>query len=166
MRTATLPSAFEFTAPVLFDPEVDDGYMKHFIPIPDAVARSLDAAGAVRLAGTLDDRTFRRAMHRRPDGSRCLKFGQAWLREAGLFDGAEVHVTLGPDPDPDHVDLPDELAAALQADPEATAAWQSLTPGRQRTLAYGVTRAKRPATRQRRAAAVLEEVVRLVEDRG
>ncbi|MEM0960990.1 MAG: YdeI/OmpD-associated family protein [Bacteroidota bacterium] len=67
-------------------------------------------------------------------------------------------VTVAEDPDPDRVDLPDELQAALDLDPVASAAWRALTPGRQRTLAYGVGRAKRPETRVRRALALLDQV--------
>ncbi|MFK7989460.1 MAG: YdeI/OmpD-associated family protein [Sandaracinaceae bacterium] len=142
----------EFVAPVLFDPAVEAGYMKHFVPIPSDVAARLGSAK--RRVGSVDGRPFRRVMHRRPDGSPCLKFGEGWLREAGLPDGTEVLVVLGEDPNPDAVDLPDELQAALSNDAEAKLLWTMLTPGKQRTLAYGVERAKRPDTRRRRAAAV------------
>ena len=148
-----------FAAPVLFDPEVEDGYMKHFVPVPESVARALEAHGATRLIGSLDGRAFRRVLHRRPDGGRCLKFGNGWLKDAGLGDGDEVRVTLAPDPDPDAVDVPAELAEALDVDAEAALAWAALTPGKQRTMAYAVARAKRPQTRHRRARAVIEQLL-------
>ncbi len=43
----------------------------------------------------------------------------------------------------------------LDADPAAGHVWGELTAGRQRTLVYGIERAKRIETRQRRAAAVV-----------
>lgn len=131
--------------------------MKHFVPIPDRVATALEGAG--RLTGSLDGRPFSRVMHRRPDGSRCLKFGEGWLREAGFADGTEVRVTLAVDPNPDAVDLPAALRTALSDDAEAALLWTMLTPGKQRTLAYGVARAKRPDTQRRRAAAVLSQLL-------
>lgn len=149
----------EFTAPLLFDSEIEAGYMKHFVPVPEEVADAL--ADARRLIGALGEAEFRRVLHEREDGSRCLKFGAGWLRERGLREGDLLEVRLAVDPDPDRVDLPAELEDALMADPEAALAWAALTPGRQRTLAYGVERAKRVATRQKRARAI---VLQLVED--
>lgn len=130
--------------------------MKHYVPLADDVAESL--AGAPRLLGEIDGHAFRRTLQRRPNGEPCLRFGAGWLRDAGLTVGAVVPVVVAPDPDPDRVDLPEELTAALGLDPAAAAAWAALTPGRQRTMAYGVGRAKRPETRVRRALALLEEI--------
>jgi len=150
---------FEFSAPLLFDSEIAKGYMKHFVPVPAKVADALAESGATRLCGSLGPHAFRRTLHDRPDGSRCLKFGEGWLRDVGLREGDELAVTLYPDPDPDRVDIPDELAAALDEDPEAAVLWAAATPGRQRTLAYGVARAKRSETRARRAQALLAQLV-------
>ena len=41
---------------------------------------------------------------------------------------------------------------------QAAVLWAAATPGRQRTLAYGVARAKRSETRARRAQALLDAV--------
>lgn len=154
-------AAHEFPAPVLLDPAVEAGYMHHYVPVPDEVARSLGDAGTTHVEGTLDagagPRPFRRALHRRPDGSARLKFGEGWLREAGAAVGAVATVTVREDPDPGRVDVPDELAAALDLDPEGARAWAALSPSRRRTHAYHVGRAKRGETRVRRALAVLDE---------
>ena len=146
----------EFLAPVLLDPDVEDGYMKHYVPLAKDIAASL--ADAPRVVGTIDGHAFRRTIQERPNGEPCLRFGKGWLWDAGLAVGAVVPVTVAEDPDPDRVDLPDGLEAALDLDPVASAAWNALTPGRQRTLAYGVGRAKRPETRGRRALALLDQV--------
>lgn len=148
--------AHEFPAPILRDPAVADGYMKHYVPLPEPVAEAL--GGSPRVAGTLGGVPFRRTVQRRAGGERCLRFGAGWLRDAGLDVGAVVPVRVGPDPEPDRVDVPAELDAALSLDPGARAAWRALPPGRRRTLAYGVARAKRPETRERRARALAESV--------
>ncbi|GAB5521650.1 MAG: hypothetical protein RhofKO_39010 [Rhodothermales bacterium] len=150
------PASYDFMAPVLLDPEVEDGYMKHYIPLPEGIAEAL--AASKRIIGTLDGHAFRRTIQQRPNGEPCLRFGKSWLRDAGVPIGAVVPVTCGPDPDPDRVDLPDELASALDLDPVGAKAWHALTPGKQRTLAYGIARAKRPETRIRRALAVIADV--------
>jgi len=150
-------SLHRFSAPLLFAPEIERGYMKHYVPVPEDVARALE--GVERLVGSLDGRRFRRVLHERPDGSPCLKLGVSWLRDAGLNEGDLLEVELAPDPDPDRVELPEELERALDDDPEAAFAWRELTPGKQRTLAYGVARAKRPETRMRRARALAASLV-------
>jgi uncharacterized protein YdeI (YjbR/CyaY-like superfamily) len=49
-------------------------------------------------------------------------------------------------------DLPEELVAALDADPEMAEAFAALTPGRQRSYAIALSGAKAPATRVARIA--------------
>jgi uncharacterized protein YdeI (YjbR/CyaY-like superfamily) len=51
--------------------------------------------------------------------------------------------------------LPEELAAALAADAEATAAWQAMPPSHWREHIKFVGEAKRPETRVKRAAKVV-----------
>jgi hypothetical protein len=144
-----------FASQVLYDAAVAAGYMKHYVPLPAEVATAL---GVVRVAGRIEGRPFRRSLQRRADGTWCLRFGASWLAEARLAVGEDVWVELEPDPDPDAVDLPDELAAALAADPDAAERWALLTTGRQRTLAAGVARGKAPATRTRKAAELVREL--------
>lgn len=45
------------------------------------------------------------------------------------------------------LDMPDELAEALDADPELAEAFQALTPGRQRSYLFDLNQAKQSATR-------------------
>ncbi|MEM1043808.1 MAG: YdeI/OmpD-associated family protein [Bacteroidota bacterium] len=154
----------DFPTPVLEDPETEAGYMHHYVPIPAEVAAALDADGVTHVEGTLDagsgTRPFRRALHRQPDGSLRLKFGAGWLREAGAAVGNVARVTLHEDPDPGRVDMPGELSAALDLDPEASKAWAALSPSRRKTHAYHVGRAKRTDTRIRRALSILDEIKR------
>ena len=74
------------------------------------------------------------------------------MSDLELAAGDLVEVALSADPDPDHVDLGDELAAALAADADAREVWESMTPGTRRALAYTVTSARRVGTREDRAA--------------
>ena len=45
------------------------------------------------------------------------------------------------------IDMPDELAEALDADPELAEAFHALTPGRQRSYMFNLNQAKQSATR-------------------
>jgi hypothetical protein len=139
--------AFAFAAPVL---RFDDAFGYHYLPVPDPIAEAYDAAGVRRLVATLNGHALRRALQSR-DGARALIVGQAHLRDLGAAYGDTVEVELRPDPDPDAVDLGPEFEAALDQDEAAAARFFAMTPGRQRSLAYYVTSAKREATRVKRA---------------
>ena len=138
-----------FAAPVL---RFEDGMRMHYVPLPHDLADRLDAAGARRVVGTLNGRPISRGVQRTGGGVRFLLFGRAALREMGLAYGDTAVLEIAPDPAPDAVDLGPELEAALDEDPEAARRFAAFTPGRRRSLVYYVTSAKRPATRQKRAA--------------
>lgn len=73
------------------------------------------------------------------------------MRKAtGLANGDTVHVTLTLDTTPRAVDLPDDFAAALDADPRARAFYDGLSNSLQRYHVGNVTGTKNPDTRQRR----------------
>lgn len=141
-----------FDVVIEYDPAVADGYMRHFVAVPEGYAADVGD----RLVGELAGVAFSRIVFEEVDGVRRMMFGEGWLADAGLAVGDDVRLALRPEPDPDHVEMPDELVAALEADPQADHLWSMLTPGRQRTLAYGVARPKRADTRQRKAAELLE----------
>ena len=54
------------------------------------------------------------------------------------------------------LELPDELTEALAARPGSAAAFDALSPSLRKQLIYQVDSAKRPDTRQRRAAAIAD----------
>lgn len=56
-------------------------------------------------------------------------------------------------------ELPEELVALLTKDPRLAAAFEALTPGRQRSYAIHVGGAKQAATRARRAEACVPEIL-------
>ncbi|HEX7069464.1 MAG TPA: YdeI/OmpD-associated family protein [Rhodothermales bacterium] len=144
-----------FAGPVL---RAVGDFPHHYVPLPVDVADALSAAGATRVRGTLNGIPFRRAVQGRPDGERHLMFGRAFLRDAGAEQGDMVVVELWPDPDPNRVDLCEELRVALEHDPEAANRFHAMTPGRRRSMDYYVTSAKRPETRIKRALELAHEL--------
>jgi len=75
------------------------------------------------------------------------------LKEAGLKIGSSVEVSFRVVPQ-DEVDIPDELATLLQKAVRVRRAWDALTAGKQRMLAYMVMSAKRAETRAARLSTV------------
>jgi uncharacterized protein YdeI (YjbR/CyaY-like superfamily) len=57
------------------------------------------------------------------------------------------------------LDMPDELIEALDADPELAEAFQSLTPGRQRSYLFALNQAKQSATRTARIEKFRDRII-------
>lgn|GEM_PF-825997 len=92
--------------------------------------------------------------------------GRGWigLRKAQREDlmveaGDEITMTVETDEVSRVAEVPPELAAALAANPDATMAFESLSFSHTREFAEWVRDAKRPATRERRAAQAVERIL-------
>ncbi len=147
--------------PYLFEARLerlDEGMAFTIVPLPDAVADALGAASVRRVVGTLNGHPFRRGVLNRRDGLRFLMFGLPLRRSFGVRPGDRVRISLEADPDPDLVEIPDELARALEFDDEARERWETFTPGKKRSLAYHVAGAKREVTRENRAVDLVAKI--------
>jgi hypothetical protein len=89
-------------------------------------------------------------------GRSYLPVRKALREAAGVAAGEAVVVELEADDQPRTVDPPPDLAAALAADPEASAAFDGLSFTHQREYAEWVAEARREATRRRRVAQAVE----------
>lgn len=76
---------------------------------------------------------------------------QAEIKKSGDL----VQVELSLDPEPDKVDVPEELADTLDLIPEMKAAWTTLAPGMKRNTCNWVGSAKTTATKAERVAELL-----------
>ena len=70
--------------------------------------------------------------------------------------GDLIQVVLQLDTSPREVTVPDDLAAALAAEPEAKAFFESLSYSNQSKHVLSITDAKTPETRQRRVDKAIE----------
>ena len=79
------------------------------------------------------------------------------VREAAhIAPGEAIQVSLELDDRPRTVELPDDLAEALAADPEARRIFEGLSFTNRKEYVASVLSAKQPATRQRRVAEAAE----------
>ena len=73
------------------------------------------------------------------------------IRDAAqIAPGEDIEVSVELDDQPRSVDVPDDLATALAADPEAQRIFEALSFSNRKEYAAWVLAAKQPATRQRR----------------
>ena len=142
-------------------PSSDDGPMKFTaelfssgkntagFEIPEAVVESLGGGGHPKVAVTVNGFTFRTSIARM--GGRYLLGVSAERRtEAGLTPGDVVELDVVLDTAPRELEIPEQLATALAADPAAKAFWDTLSYSNRQWHVLQVTSAKTDTTRARR----------------
>ncbi|MEX1007591.1 MAG: YdeI/OmpD-associated family protein [Acidimicrobiia bacterium] len=111
------------------------------------------------VAGTVNGLRVRAVIERDGD-ARGIVLGPAWRRDCGIAPGDEVAVVLAPE-GPQRDDLAPDVAAALEAEPQAAAFFDSLAQFyRKGYLRWIDATKRRPDVR----AARIAEVVRLCKD--
>lgn len=120
--------------------------MKNFLALMFFKGALLDdPAGVLREQGP-NSRSARRIEFTSVDDvERLAGVVTEYLEEAVAVE--EAGLDVGPPPE---LELVDELRHRLDADPELNAAFESLTPGRQREYHLQISSAKQAATRERR----------------
>ncbi|MGW4246277.1 DUF1905 domain-containing protein [Nocardia sp. NPDC004722] len=117
------------------------------IEIPADLVTALGAGRRPPVAATINDHTYRTTIGVM-GGRHLLSVSAAVRTAAGVAAGDRVEVDLVLDTAPRTVELPADLAAAL--DETARAAFDRLSPSRQQQLVTPIEQAKTPQTRQRR----------------
>ena len=138
-----------FAAPLF---KLEKGFSKHhYVPIPMEIADELHKAGIRRVIVELNGREYRRAIMGRKDGERYVVVSKEMMKEIDVAFGDTALVNLRPDPDPDRVELCEELVGVLDQDEEAAERFYGMTPGRRRSFNLHVSSSKRSETRIKRA---------------
>lgn len=127
------------------------------IVLDDEQVAALSDAKAFPVVVTIGDRSARLRLARM-GGKNLIGFSKAVRAEMGVDLGDEFDVIIAPDADERTVDVPDVLAAALDADPVARAAFEGLSYTRRKEIARSIAEAKQDATRQRRLEKTLAEL--------
>ena len=152
------------TAPLTFCATLEPGGPS-FMPtqtvvVPAEVLAALGGRATKRVVVTLGGQALRLGLLPLEGGGRYLMLNKDVCRTLGIALGQELHLTIEPDPNPNHVDLPDELAEALAAWPEAETAFNGYSGAHRRAMARLVAEARQPETRIRRAVQLVERLGR------
>jgi hypothetical protein len=130
------------------------------IVVPAEILEALGGKKAKRVIVSIRGQALRLGLLVLEGGGRYLMLNKDVCRTVGIALGDELDVHIAPDPNPDHVDLPDEFAEALAAWPEAETAFHNYSGAHRRAMARWVDEAKQPATRARRAVTLVERLGR------
>ena len=101
-----------------------DSRNRVMVPVPFDPDQVWGVKSEHRVAGTVNGMGVRASIEALGDGHGIL-LGQAWRRDCGIAAGDEVEVALAPE-GPQRDDLAPDFAAALEAEPEAGAFFDSL----------------------------------------
>ncbi len=119
--------------------------------IDDDVVASLGGGGRPKVQVVVDGYTFRTSIAKM-GGRYLLGVSSERRTESGLAVGQTYELDLTLDTAERTVDVPEDLAAALAAHPEAAAFFSGLSHSKQQWHVTQVTGAKQPETRARRVA--------------
>jgi hypothetical protein len=121
------------------------------LPVPPEVVEALGAGKKPPVRVTVGGHTYRSSIGSR-GGQFMLPLSAENRTAAGVAAGDEVEVDVELDDAPREVAVPDDLTAALDADPAARQAFAALAYSHRLRHVLAVEDAKTPETRARRVA--------------
>ena len=135
-----------------------------YVAVPDPARDALGATGRTNVTGTVDGFAIVGQVmpYTFPDVGKVVVLGltKATRAAIGKEIGDDVDVSLVRDERARSatIEVPDELASALDADPAAKAAFEALAPSRRRDHARHIADAKHAPTRERRVAGLIDQL--------
>jgi hypothetical protein len=119
------------------------------IVVPDVLIEQLDAGRRPAVTVNVNGHEYRSTVGVM-GGRHMISISAAVRRDTGLTAGDAIHVVLTLAAGPREITVPDDLAAALSADPAAEAFFTKLSTSLQRYHLDNLNAAKTAETRQRR----------------
>jgi hypothetical protein len=127
------------------------------VGVPVEVVEELGGGGRIKVVATFDGIEYRGSVVTY-GGRQIIGVLKEIRTRLGKGPGDEISVTLELDREERTVELPEELAAVLDADLEARRRFEALSYSHQRQHALHVAEAKQAATRERRAQRVIDDL--------
>ena len=127
-----------------------------FVRMPFSAAEEFGVKGQVPVKGTINGVPYENFLLPQGDGVHILVIKKEIRDQAGVTAGDVAEVTLERDSAPRQVEVPEELTAALRANPGAQEVFDKMGYSHRKAYCDHVAEAKRAETRQRRAAKCVE----------
>lgn len=131
----------------------------HYVRVPADVTKFFGAKGRVRVLGTMNGLEVDRALIPNGEGGHEIIVGTDVRKKAKVEEGQRVVFEIYRNPAPDEIEIPEELIAAVEMEPEAVRKFAKMTPGMKRNMAYWVNSGKLPETRAKRAVEILRRLM-------
>jgi len=131
----------------------------HFVRVPATVTEFFGTKGRVRVLGTMNGTEVDRALIPDGEGGHEIIVGTEVRRKTKAEEGRKMVIEIYRNPNPDAIDIPEELTEAINLEPEAIRKFAKMTPGMKRNMAYWVNSGKLPETRAKRAVEILRRIM-------
>ena len=136
-----------------------EGY--HSIYLPEKEVEPFVNAGhkRARFIASFEGNTF--SFHgalKKIKGRYTLTFGKNYQKELGIYPTDYFDLQIVEDTTKYGVEMPEELQAVLDSDPEAMEIFESFTDGKKRSLIYYILRFKNSQTRIDKALIITENM--------
>jgi hypothetical protein len=140
-----------------FQAEVEPPQPMRGLEVPAEVIEALGEGERPPVTITINGHTWRSRIAKMR-GRYLIGFSKANRAAAGVDTGDVVEVEVELDTEPRVIEEPADLTRALDADPEARAAWDGLAPSHRRRHVHAIESAKKPETRTRRIEKAVAEL--------
>jgi len=141
--------------------------LTHIINVPIEIAAPLIAQNQTRVVVKISyldaSVTYHAALQKRK-GVFFIMFSKKYQKEISVFPNDYFKVQLYEDTSKYGVEMPEELEAVLQSDPEASEIFESFTAGKKRSLIYYVLQFKNSQTRIDKALIITENIKLGIKD--
>ncbi len=127
----------------------------YYILYPNSVDEEFGTKGRLRVLGTMNGFEVDRALIPQGDGTHVFILGGELRKKLGVRLGDRIEMEFHVNPNPNHIDLPEELEVALEMEPDLQVVYDRQTPGTKRGISYWINSGKRPETRAKRAAEIM-----------
>ncbi|MEM9679275.1 MAG: YdeI/OmpD-associated family protein [Bacteroidota bacterium] len=141
---------------------------KYTVELPYTIVKPFveQKLNRIKVKATFEDRAteFHAALIKEKSGTYRMYFSNAKQKELGVFMNDHFNLQLFEDISKYGVDLSEELEAVLLSDYEGYTIFESLTPGKQRSMIYAIQRYKSSQTRVDKALLLMENLKRGIKD--
>lgn len=128
------------------------------ITIPFDVYAAFGTRARCPVRGTINGFPYRSSIFPMGEGKFYMVVNKEMRAGAGVRAGDLIAMTMAPDTEPRVITPPADFVAALDANPEAQAAWERLSYTHQRDYVRPIVEAKKPETRERHIARAIERL--------
>lgn len=129
-----------------------------FVMVPAAASAKLPTRSMVTVDGVLDGAPFQATLEPDGEGSHWFKVDAALQRAAGVAPGARVAFEMAPVREEPEPIVPDDVRAALHANPAALHTWNDITPLARRDWVHWITSGKKAETRVKRIGVACDKL--------
>ena len=147
-------SSIEFESSLL---DLESNVWSNGLKIPTEIAERIIQSSGNRVLCTLNEKvTYPCGILTKATGEYFVNISKENRKKAGIGSSQTIHVSLEPDTSKYGMPMPDEMQAAMDIEMEGTKYFDLLSPGKQRSLIYMVSKPKSAEIRIKKWLVILQ----------